>query len=65
MCNRTKHLKEVDRKKIEECPGRVIDLDNIEKNRYFITEEGKIFDRCLDKFLKSHINTGYVCPTNL
>lgn len=59
MYNRTKHLKEEDRKKIEECPGRLLEIDNIEKNRYFITEEGIIFDRYLDKFLKSHINTGY------
>ena len=59
MYGRVKHLKEVDRKKIEECPGKLLEIDNVEKNRYFITEEGKVYDRYLDKFLNSHINTGY------
>lgn len=62
MCklkSRIKVLKEDEMKEIKDCPGKLISLDDIVECRYFITEEGQIFDRYLDKFLSSHINTGY------
>lgn len=44
---------------IEDCPGKEIILDNITRERYFVTEDGRIFDRYLSKYMSSHINTGY------